>query len=223
MNRLILTLALFVTLAYHGTANASVLVDFSPNATGAAVTGVLRNNIEVEILAAKFNWNGGWITGGSIFSREFENSAGVGDDVLFLIWDQVGNGIDPIVNVQTAIDAIDFQDTANSNLLRVHTSFSGFYLASGTYYFAMPGLTDSGDNAQALGDMGSNELYASLSNDVDLDLEYFTAAAGTPFFQIEGYSAVPEPASIAIWSALGLGACGLVGFGRRKARAVVHA
>ncbi|TWT56275.1 hypothetical protein [Allorhodopirellula solitaria] len=192
------TLAILALTGATSRVYAGIMVDRSPDATGAKTIGYYENRFGEggQYLGEYFSWEGGVLTGGSIFSAYWAGE--VGDTVQFVVLPTVGPGVAPVVQSRTTIDAVDRLSTLNNDeLTRKHASISPTYLPTGNYWFYMTGVDF--DLVQAIGNWGDG--YVAVGIDSNYDLEIGIAdAGGDNFFQLEGnVVTVPEPTSLAIY------------------------
>jgi len=195
------SLSIFLTvILFVAPAQATLVVDFSPDTTGATLkTNNWTNLYGNQILGDQFTLlSDTTLTGGSIFSRS--GLGAIGNSVRFMIFS------DPtavaLIDIITTLDAIDTQLTVTqTTLTRKHASIADTFLGAGTYWFALAG---NGVNIEAKsGDFGSGGMNFGTTK-----LQNTGSTLGDLFFTLDGPQAsppqtsVPEPGSLSL---LGLG------------------
>ena len=195
--------------------SASLIVDFSPDTTGATLGESSWTNVYgSQIVGDQFTLSADTIlTGGSIFSNsDFGN---VGDDARFMVFAGSAPTSAPIIDILTKIDVIDGQYTSGqSSLTRKHATITPTFLAAGTYWFALAGdpndLTQASTTTSAGYDDGAFRFGSTT-------LQH-SAPSGDMYFQLEGTSAIPEPSTYITLSGLIL-CFGLAGWWRKPQQA----
>jgi hypothetical protein len=191
-------------------ASAALIVDYSPNTTGAAVVfASLTNSVgQSQVLGVSFTLDeDAFITGGAIFSHYTYGP--VGTPVRFLIYSDPN--VAPIFDITTTVDDVDTDYTTSiADLTRKHATIDPIFLEAGTYWFAMP----AAGNQNFVVGTGSFGDGISRLGFTPAALNQVRTTIGKPFFQLEGTIVpVPEPGTSAL---VGLGFCLVLWRGRRK-------
>jgi hypothetical protein len=194
-------------------AQAGVVLDWSPQATGGTVTNDYWTNMSPGQHFAehvKFNASTA-INGIDIFDGK--NLGNVGSGAKVTIWSNAGaqpGGV--LASYTTTISIADTSGTVNQNEQRLHADFSDFVMLAGVdYWIGMSGFgtvfTQTGLNGVAGGD---GRMAQFNSND---SFSYF-ATIGDMAFRLYGQSAnIPEPATLAL---TGLALLGVAGVRRQR-------
>lgn len=205
-----------IVLGLVSSAQAGLIVDFSPDTTGAPVgDNIIANRFAFQVMGDRFVLNSDvTLTGGAIFSNRAAGA--VNTPARFLIFEDFGGtpASAPTIDIPTILDAVDDVDTTTqARLTRKHAAIAPTFLSAGTYWFAMPG------------DLGNDILQGATSigggyddNQLrfgDTNLQN-SLLGGDLFFQLEAeMQTVPEPSTFVL---LGIGGIALVGYGCRRRR-----
>jgi hypothetical protein len=200
-----------LAIVFATPAKATLLVDFSPDTTGASLdTAGYLNNYGVQIMGDRFSLATDVVlTGSSIYSRNTWGS--VGDSARLMIFGDLSGTptATPLIDLVTTLDAVDTQLTSSiGELTRKHATISDTFLAAGTYWFSMPG--NGVELGQASGNYDNNGLRFGASG---TNLTNICNNCGDAFFTLEGTTNIPEPATFTLVAA-GL----LAGWGVKKRR-----
>jgi hypothetical protein len=160
MRKFPVVLAFMLLVGGPSVLRAALLIDYSPDTTGAEVlyTNLTNSLVNPAIFAGRFTLDEeAFITGGAIFSY---NSYGVvGTAVWFLIY--ADEEPEPVVSILTELDVVDDTDATTAEWLnRKHASIPATYLPAGTYWFGLPANTDP-NFVQGTGSFGDNEIRKS--------------------------------------------------------------
>jgi len=180
-------LAVSVGLVPGQQASADIVVDFSPDTTGAAAVLNFGNNSSVhQQVGDKFILPvATTIEGASIFSMRNVRGAFVGSPVRIVILPDEGGlpGAVPFIDVATRLDEIDTLLTTSLPLLtRKHASIPPQTLPAGEYWFVMTG-TFGFDIGLTSGDYDDNLVFLGFPAPV-LDIPY--PGFGDMFFTLDG-------------------------------------
>lgn len=197
------SLLAFASLSFSGIASATILWDYSPDATHASVyqgywtnQASGQNFLESVVFDSDVNITGMSIFGGTGFGS-------VGDGTVVKIFNGASAPGNMLFRLNETVDSIDsLFTTTQSGLSRVHVTFDeSRFLAAGTYWFGMSG-------ASLLVQAGLSNVQDNRMWQLGGDTPTFFPNVGDMAFQLEGntISSVPEPATF------GLLALGLLGF-----------
>jgi len=190
---------------------SAVLLDWSPQATGAAVTNDGWTNAtpgqhfgERVSFAANTSING-------IDIYDMKTFGGSGSATVVTIWSDVGSQPGSVLaKFSTSVSIADASGTVGNNQHRLHADFADFLMLAGVnYWIGMAGdgskgvfLTQTGLSGVAGGDS-----HMAQFNNGD-SFSYFTGnSVGDMAFRLYGGATVPEPATLAL-TALALLAIG---------------
>ncbi len=166
--------------------SAAVVVDFSPDTTGAAVFLKVGNSALHQQIGDKFMLPvATTIEGGSIFSDRNAPGGFVGSPVRFVILPDAGGlpGAVPVIDVVTTLDVIDTSLTTSQPALnRKHASIPPQTLPAGTYWFFMKGIFRL-SIGQATGIYDDNLLLLGFPPPV---LDIPVPGLGDVFFALDG-------------------------------------
>lgn len=197
---------MLVGMLYCRSLPAMVIVDFSPETTGAPVGAAnVLNVFGGTIIGDRFTLpNDVTLTGGAIFSGS--GIGMVGQSVRFMVFaDSSGipGGV-AVIDITTLLDAVDFELSGTSGLTRKHATIDPTFLAAGNYWFAMPGATLN----VAQGVTPPDEGYADGHFALGATSLSSTGGNGDMFFALEDSTSVPEPSTLLIlglaFAAMGL-------------------
>lgn len=212
VRKLAFVLGVMMPVLSGGTAYATVIWDYSPATTGAAITGDRMNS------ADSYNWaesvsfvSGAIVTGIDIYSESAFGS--VGQLATVRIWSDYGAGapIDLLKEIHTSISIIDAVGAVDG-LTRKHADFDPLLLSAGTnYWIGMSG--GDGSTYSELGQAGLSTVDDGYMALFDGNTFFGLSFGGDMAFRLEGTtSAVPEPGTFILFGA-GLGGLALY---RRK-------
>jgi hypothetical protein len=192
-------------------ASASIIWDYSPGTTGAAIVESSWSNDSPqqnfgEIISFA---TGATVTGIDIYSNSYFGS--IGQDVTVRLWSDVNGTPGTLLQeIFTSITVID-TDGATGSVNRKHADISPLLLTAGVkYWIGMSGtseeLTQAGLNSVA--DNSMAQFFGTT-------LSFIPNYVGDMAFRLEGdtSSPVPEPATMLLF---GTGIAGLAAVGRRK-------
>lgn len=180
-------LAVSVGLVPGRQSSADIVVDFSPDTTGAAAALNFGNNSSVhQQVGDKFTLPvATTIEGASIFSMRNVRGAFVGTPVRIVILPDEGGlpGTVPFIDVAARLDEVDtFLTTSLPLLTRKHASIPPQTLPAGSYWFVMTG-TFGFDIGLTSGDYDDNLVFLGFPPPVlDIPLPGF----GDVFFTLDG-------------------------------------
>ncbi len=218
----ILACCVFVTSNDHCAIGGTIVVDYSPVAVigsgGSIGSYGYGNTFDNQILGDEFTWQGGNLTGASIFSKS--TLGAVGDAVRVVVLRELGFGETPVIDITTTIDLVDSQ-FSTVGATRKHATITPAFLGTGNYYFYMTGAVRGLNIGQGTGFYDDGIVYVDTDGDPGI-ADTTGVGVGDLLFQLEGdVSAVPEPSSLSL-----LGVGGLTLFGcqfRRKRKTALTA
>lgn len=209
-----------LALSLASGANAAVVVDQSPDATGFTSEFIATNTVNDQNFLAAFTLSTATtLDGASIYSTCIAagcTTLNIGAAVLIKFRADVAGAPDTInlFSFNSVISAIDTQgSTANQALKRVYASFAPTNFAAGTYWFGMSGVNEIGLDLSF--SFAAAPLWQLLGN--ALQLEYGTSVSAA--FQLEGVGGVPEPGT---WGMM-IAGFGLIGVAVRRRRLALAA
>jgi hypothetical protein len=175
---------------------AAIVVDYSPDATGAGLAFSMVNEFGNQAVGGSFTLSDETaFSGAAIFGGE-EPAFAVGTPVKVLVFSDPTQS--PVISFDAAIDTVDsLHSTTQPELRRFHASFAEFNLTAGTYWFAMSPVGILATHMT--GYFGDGIIYYGPGD----TLPGFSDVSGKPFFQLEN-NAIPEPTAAAL---LALGGC----------------
>jgi hypothetical protein len=179
-------LAVSVGLVPAQQSSTAVVVDFSPDTTGAAVRLDAGNSHAHQQIGDKFMLPvATTIEGGSIFSDRNSQGGFVGSPVRLIVLPDVGGlpGALPVIDVVTRVDVVDTSlTTSQPSLSRKHASIPPQVLPAGEYWFSMKGIFRL-NIGQAMGIYDDDLVFLGFPPPV-LDIPFF--GFGDLFFTLDG-------------------------------------
>lgn len=214
----IVAFCLLFVLGAGAPCRAAIILDYSPGATGASVTGPWQNQAGRQNFAETFSFSTAEILSGmDIYSGN--GLPFVGQSVTVRLWSDIGGIPDALLSetVET-IDIVDSDGTdGDPGIVRAHATFlNPLSLSANTTYWI--GMSGTGSELGQVGIDGSNapgDNTAAIFGGAGYQRQ---AEIGDMAFRLENAATdvVPEPASLAIWG--GIGIAGLVAWRRKRSQ-----
>lgn len=220
MNRLLASLCLAASAAFACNAPAAILLDWSPNATGAELSPSGDGSVLAN-LSTGINWAeevmlpfGALITGMDIYTSN--TKASLNQSVTIRFWDN------PIVpTVFTALVSIldtDGVTGAKADRVRAHVDFGSNAFSVAANQFFLIGMSGTDSDLGLYGLTGPNapgdEMMLVFNGDVPDDF----ADVGDMAFRLHGNVSRNVPDSSSTLALLALGAFGIAWFRRVSAK-----